>query len=66
MLALKTKGCVLYSAKEQGAPLIAAYGIEDLVVTALPDAVLVCRRQDAQRVKEIVKALQESDREQLT
>ena len=38
--------------------LIAAIGVNDLVVVATPDAVLVVPRSDAQRVKEVVEALQ--------
>jgi mannose-1-phosphate guanylyltransferase len=34
--------------------LIAAFGVEDLVVVHSPDATLVCRKQDAQRLKELV------------
>lgn len=38
--------------------LIAAIGVSDLVVVAGPRATLVCRREDAQRIKEIVAGLE--------
>jgi mannose-1-phosphate guanylyltransferase/mannose-6-phosphate isomerase len=53
-----TKGSFLRS---EG-PLLAAIGIEDLVVIADTDVVLVARRQDGERVREIVDALAKSGR----
>ncbi len=38
--------------------LIAAIGVEDLVVIHSPDATLICRRGDTQRIKELVDRLQ--------
>ncbi len=37
--------------------LLAAIGVQDLIVVHSPDATLVCRRQDAQRIKELVEHL---------
>jgi mannose-1-phosphate guanylyltransferase len=34
--------------------LIAAFGVEDLVIVRAPDATLVCRRENAQALKELV------------
>ena len=44
-------------------PLVAALGVEDLVVVATPDAVLVSSRARAQDVKKIVSLLKQSGRE---
>ncbi len=41
----------------EGDHLIAAIGVEDLVVIHSPDATLVCRRDQAQRIKELVAQL---------
>ncbi|HOA73039.1 MAG TPA: mannose-1-phosphate guanylyltransferase [Phycisphaerae bacterium] len=38
--------------------LIAAVGVDDLIVVHSPDATLVCRKQDAQRIKELVQKLE--------
>jgi mannose-1-phosphate guanylyltransferase len=38
-------------------PVVSAVGVEDLVVVATPDAVLVVPKSQAQRVKEVVEAL---------
>lgn len=38
--------------------LIAAVGVEDLVIVHSPDATLVCRREDAQRIKDLVAEVQ--------
>jgi mannose-1-phosphate guanylyltransferase len=40
-------------------PVVSAVGVEDLVVVATPDAVLVVPRSQAQRVREVVEALRE-------
>ncbi|MFO1248287.1 MAG: mannose-1-phosphate guanylyltransferase/mannose-6-phosphate isomerase [Alphaproteobacteria bacterium] len=44
-------------------PLVAAVGVENLVVVATPDAVLVGHRNAAQDVKRIVEQLEKSGRE---
>ncbi|MBI5084605.1 MAG: mannose-1-phosphate guanylyltransferase [Acidobacteria bacterium] len=45
--------------------LVALLGVEDLVVVDTPDALLVTRRELAQRVGELVKALEASGRKDL-
>ena len=45
-------------------PLVAAVGIDDAIIVATADAVLVTRRDMAQKVKDIVTALKQSGREQ--
>ena len=50
---LDATGCVTYGKHK----LIAAVGVQDLVIVEADDAVLVCPVKDAQRVKEIVEAL---------
>ena len=37
--------------------LVGVVGVSDLVIVHTPDATLVCRKQDAQRVRELVKQL---------
>jgi mannose-1-phosphate guanylyltransferase/mannose-6-phosphate isomerase len=44
-------------------PLVAAVGVEDLVIVATPDAVLVSHRDASQDVKRIVEQLDQSGRE---
>ena len=45
--------------------LVALLGVRDLIVVDTPDALLVAARDDAQRVGEIVKALEKRGREDL-
>ncbi|MDP6942693.1 MAG: mannose-1-phosphate guanylyltransferase [Myxococcota bacterium] len=45
--------------------MVAAVGVSDLVVVHTPDVTLVCPRESAQRVREIVAALKTSGREEL-
>ena len=40
-------------------PVVAAIGVEDLVVVATPDAVLVVPKSQSQRVKEVVEAVRD-------
>ncbi len=53
-LALDTKNCVLYATDK----LIAAIGLEDVVVVQAKDAVLVCKTDQVQRIREVVEQLE--------
>ncbi|WP_132096129.1 mannose-1-phosphate guanylyltransferase [Caulobacter sp. BK020] len=44
-------------------PFVGTIGVEDLLIVAEPDAVLVCRRDDAQGVKTLVDVLKASGRD---
>ena len=46
--------------------VIALIGVEDLVVVDTPDALLVCRKDEAQRVKEILERLRGRDLSRFT
>lgn len=48
-----------------GRRLIAASGVEDLIVVDEPDALLLCRRDRAQTVKQVVERLKAAGREDL-
>ena len=54
VLSIDSRGNTAYGEKEK---LIALVGVEDLVVVNTPDALLVCRKDQAQRVKEILERL---------
>ncbi|UGB45007.1 mannose-1-phosphate guanylyltransferase/mannose-6-phosphate isomerase [Frateuria edaphi] len=58
-LALDTRNCLLHSHERH---LLAAVGVDDLVVVSTPDATLVAHRDAAQQVKQIVEELQRSGR----
>ncbi len=45
--------------------LIALVGVEDLVVVDTPDALLVCRRGQAERLREVVVELEKAGRRDL-
>jgi mannose-1-phosphate guanylyltransferase len=60
-LAINTTNSIIYSSKK----LVAVVGVEDLVVVETPDAVMVCDKNRAQDVKQIVDALQEMGRNEL-
>lgn len=54
VFAIDTRGCMIRS---EG-PVVAAVGVEDLIVIATPDAVLIMPRGASQQVKRAVEALQ--------
>lgn len=53
VLALDARGCLIHT----NGPLVAAVDIEDLVVVAAGDAVLIAKRRSSQRIKELVDIL---------
>lgn len=52
---IDTKNCISYAKNK----LIAALGVEDLIIVETDDAVLVCHKDKAQDVKNIVEGLKE-------
>lgn len=54
-VVLEAHGNTLVS---EGDHLIAAIGVEDLIIVHSPDATLVCRRDDTERVRQLVAELQ--------
>jgi mannose-1-phosphate guanylyltransferase/mannose-1-phosphate guanylyltransferase/mannose-6-phosphate isomerase len=60
-LALDARGCLIRS---EG-PLIAAIGVEDLIIVATRDAVLVVPKAQSQRVREAVDRLEAEGRDDL-
>jgi mannose-1-phosphate guanylyltransferase/mannose-1-phosphate guanylyltransferase/mannose-6-phosphate isomerase len=62
VLALGTRNCLIRS---EG-PLVTAIGIEDLIVIATPDAILIVPKAQSQKVKDAVEALKEQGREAWT
>ena len=57
-LLLDAKNCVVYGGKK----LIAAVGVENLVIVEGRDSILVCPVDQAQRVKEVVETLEKEGR----
>lgn len=45
--------------------LVALVGVEDLVIVDTPDALLVCRQADAQKIKDVIARLEKDDRQDL-
>ena len=60
VLALDSSNCLIRS---EG-PLVVAIGVEDLVVIATADAVLIVPKAQSQRVREAVEALKDKGRDQ--
>ncbi len=56
---LQTTRSIVYNniGDARPAPLVAALGVSDLVIVASDDAILVCRRDQAHRMKEIVERI---------
>ena len=60
-VAVDARGNILYS---DGKRIIAAVGVEDLVIVSTDDAVLVMPKSRAQDVREVVKALESTNRKE--
>jgi mannose-1-phosphate guanylyltransferase len=56
-ISVDSRGCVLYTSPDADAPLVVSLGANNLIVVATKDAVLVCSKEEAQRVKDIVALL---------
>mgnify|MGYP000022825291 CR=1 FL=1 len=58
VIALDTSGTLLYQSSDQARPrLVATLGVEDLVVIDTEDVLMICRKNQAERVRELVQAL---------
>jgi mannose-1-phosphate guanylyltransferase len=55
VLAPGSRGCYVYSSAER---LVAAVGLEDFVVVDTPNALLICPKDQAQAVRDVVHELQ--------
>jgi len=60
-ILLETHGCAIFG----GQRLIAGAGLADLIVVDEPDALLICRKDRAQDVKQLVEKLKSRGREDL-
>jgi len=62
-VTLDTAGTIVYSGQgrpNEKAPLVATLGVADLVIVVSGDAVLVCHRDQAQRIKELLRRVRDS------
>ncbi len=59
-VGLDTTGCLIHGSRR----LVATIGLEDMIVVDTEDALLVCPRERAQEVRDLVKKLKESGREE--
>jgi len=62
-IPLDSKGNLIY--KKNADRLVVTIGIEDLVIVDVDDVLLVCRKDQAQKVRQVVKQLRETRQEYL-
>ena len=62
VMSVDSKDCSIKNSSEQ---FIAAVGLSDLIVVNTPDALLVCRSDQTQKIKTVVEKLRESKREKI-
>lgn len=62
VITLDSRGCVVVGPPDQ---LIATVGLEDVVIVQTADATLVCRKDQTQRIKELVQQLAATKRTKL-
>ena len=60
-ISIDTRECIIYSSKN----LIATIGLEEMIVVSVDDAILVCPKNRAQEVKQIVELLKINERFEL-
>lgn len=63
-IPLDTRNSLVYGNRDKR--LIVTIGVEDLVIVDSGDVLLVCKRDDAQKVREVVHKLKKSERERYT
>lgn len=61
-ITLDTTQSLLFS--EQEGRILVTIGLEDVIVVNTPDAILICKRGDSQKVREVVNLLKKTDRTQ--
>ena len=61
LLPVASRGNILMAPEK----LVALVGVEDLIIVDCPDALLVCRKDQAQRIKEVIAALEKDGRDDL-
>jgi mannose-1-phosphate guanylyltransferase len=59
LIAIDTNGCLVRSEGDDGGRgrLVAAIGVKDLVIVDTPDALLICPKERAQEVRDVVQRL---------
>lgn len=62
LVALDTTDSLIYS--EQKDRLIVTIGLKDVIVVNTPDAILICKRGDSQKVRDVVDQLKKNARHQ--
>jgi len=62
-IGLETRQSLIYVAQEHR--LIVTIGIDDLIVVDTGDVLLVCRKDQAQKVRQVVKQLEQEDQDYL-
>lgn len=66
VITLDTTGSLLFQSPEmEGSRLIAALGVEDLVIIDTKDVVFICKREQSERIKHMVESLKNSELESL-
>ena len=59
-VGLDTRGCLIHGSRR----LVATIGLEDMIVVDTEDALLICPKERAQEVRDLVRKLKESGREE--
>lgn len=60
LMSLQTRDTLVYTTEQK---LVVTIGVEDLIVIDSGDALLVCRRDQAQQVRQVIENLKKSHRE---
>ena len=61
LVAVDSSGNVIHAPEQ----LVALVGVDDLIVVSTPDALLVCRRDEAPRIRQVISRLETDGRDDL-
>jgi mannose-1-phosphate guanylyltransferase len=59
-LPISTSGTLVYSTREK---LVVSIGVNDLIIVDTEDAILVCQRDQAQKVREVIERLKAGNKD---
>jgi mannose-1-phosphate guanylyltransferase len=60
-ISIESEGCILHNPEK----LTALIGVKDLVIVNTPDALLICRKDQDQKVKDIIQKLTQDKKDDL-
>ncbi|MFN3269906.1 MAG: mannose-1-phosphate guanylyltransferase/mannose-6-phosphate isomerase, partial [Candidatus Kapaibacteriota bacterium] len=64
-ILIDTKNSIVYNASQDGRIVVSSVGVQNLVIVVTDDAVLVCNKDEVQKVKSCVELLKKDPKKQI-